>query len=162
MPGCSKVFGRFPDVEVTAKGSAKFVAACSDTANVRLVPGVDFKRKEKQETPNKVFFGGNGGNAAAGIVFAAPPSALVSASGNVAHAHQVGGRWLISEHGLWTKRVGMRSCHTLIRQLGSKACTNGCSEKCQQAGAELCVGQLQPWQSGRLAWGNFSLGSRAP
>jgi hypothetical protein len=92
MPGCSKVFGRFPDVEVTAKGSAKFVAACSDTANVRLVPGVDFKRKEKQETPNKVFFGGNGGNAAAGIVFAAPPSALVSASGNVAHAHQVGGR----------------------------------------------------------------------
>ena len=51
------------DVEVTATGTAKLAAAKSDTANVRLLPGVDFKRKEKQETSNKVFFGGNGGNA---------------------------------------------------------------------------------------------------
>ena len=165
------------DVEVTAKGSAKFLAACSDTANVRLVPGIDFKRKEKQETPNKVFFGGNSGNAAAWMVFAAPPLALVSASGDVAHTHQVGGRcgaqWKANDGLFQSMDFGQkgwecgRAIHWYVscevpKNLGSKACTNGCSENCQRAGAELCVGQLQPWQSGRLAWGNFSLGSRAP
>eukprot|EP00435_Cladocopium_sp_Y103_P022987 s1345_g5.t1 len=51
------------DVDVTAKGNAKLDAAKSDTAHVRLVPGVDFKRKEREETPNKVFYGPNSGNA---------------------------------------------------------------------------------------------------
>ena len=44
------------DVTVTAKGEAKFAAAKSDDASVRLLPGVDYRRRETETADKKVFF----------------------------------------------------------------------------------------------------------
>ena len=49
------------DVTVTAKGEAKFAAAKSDDASVRLLPGVDFRRKEREAVDTRVFFDSSAG-----------------------------------------------------------------------------------------------------
>ena len=49
------------DVTVTAQGEAKFAAAKSDDASVRLLPGVDFRRREKDAADTKVFFDSSAG-----------------------------------------------------------------------------------------------------
>ena len=49
------------DVTVTAKGEAKFGAAKSDDASVRLLPGVDFRRRERGAADTRVFFDSSAG-----------------------------------------------------------------------------------------------------
>ena len=49
------------DVTVTAQGEAKFAAAKSDDASVRLLPGVDFRRRERDAADTKVFFDSSAG-----------------------------------------------------------------------------------------------------
>ena len=49
------------DVMVTAKGEAKFAAAKSDEASVRLLPGVDFQRRERGAADTRVFFDSSAG-----------------------------------------------------------------------------------------------------
>eukprot|EP00438_Fugacium_kawagutii_P001459 Skav211876 [mRNA] locus=scaffold1431:374175:389938:+ [translate_table: standard] len=49
------------DVTVTAKGAAKFVAAACDEASVRLIPGVDFRRREGKPPDARVFFASSAG-----------------------------------------------------------------------------------------------------
>jgi hypothetical protein len=49
------------DVTVTAKGEAKFAAAKSDDASVLLLPGVDFRQRERDAADTKVFFDSSAG-----------------------------------------------------------------------------------------------------
>ena len=49
------------DATVTAKGEAKFAAAKSDDASVRLLLGVDFRRKEREAVDTRVFFDSSAG-----------------------------------------------------------------------------------------------------
>ena len=49
------------DVTVTGKGEAKFAAAATDEASVRLIPGVDFRRRKDNVSDAKVWFDSSAG-----------------------------------------------------------------------------------------------------
>eukprot|EP00438_Fugacium_kawagutii_P008899 Skav215707 [mRNA] locus=scaffold2573:242958:252224:+ [translate_table: standard] len=49
------------DVTVTSKGEAKFIAAACDDTSVRLLPGVDYRRREGKCRDARVYFDGAAG-----------------------------------------------------------------------------------------------------
>ena len=79
------------DVTVTAKGEAKFAAAKSDEASVRLLPGVDFQRRERGAADKKGFLRQQRwAGVAARMVFVSAFEAAVPAAGTI-HRFPVNG-----------------------------------------------------------------------